>query len=183
MSAVRAAESARSRRVHDFRAAGHGSNGHAAAQRFRHGDQIRFDAEMLGSEPFAGACESRLHFVRNEEDAVLAANILEKLEVIAWGNDETAFAENGFDDQSGNGFRGDGALEGVFEMMRKFSSGGARRIAIRVCKRNAVDIASKRLKACFVRMRLAGQRHGEKRAPMESIFETDYCGAFCIGAG
>ncbi len=31
-------------------------------------------------------------------------------------------------------------------------------------------------------MRFAGERHGEKRAAVESIFETDDGGTFCVGA-
>ena len=58
--------------------------------------------EVFGSEPFAGARKARLDFVGDEEDAVLTANGLEKLEVVAWRNDEAAFAENGFDDHGGD---------------------------------------------------------------------------------
>src|SRR6266404_6383386 len=85
-------------RVHDFRAAGHGGYGHAAAEGFRHGDQIRLDAEMFRSEPFAGAREAGLHFVRDKENAVLTANVLEQLEIIARRNDEAALTKNGLDD-------------------------------------------------------------------------------------
>ena len=46
--------------------------------------------------------KARLDFVGDEEDAVLTANGLEKLEVVAWRNDEAAFAENGFDDHGGD---------------------------------------------------------------------------------
>src|ERR1700686_1206714 len=137
---------------------------------------------MLGSEPFAGAGESGLDFIRNEKDAVLAAKILEKLEVIARRNHEAAFAEHWFDDQGGDRFRGDGALERVFEMMRIVGGRCAGWTAIWICERNAVDVAGKRLETRFVRMRLAGQRHSEKRAAVESVFETDDGGTFCIGA-
>src|SRR5580704_10178410 len=114
---------------------------------------------MFGSEPLAGAREARLNFVGDEEDAVLAANILEKLEVIAGRNNEAAFAENGLGDYGGDGFGCHGALEGVFEMMREFRRCCAGWIAIGIGKRNAVDVARERLEACFVRMSLASERH------------------------
>src|SRR5260370_25921888 len=183
MPAVRAAESAGSGRVHDFRAARHSSDGHASAQRLGHGNQIGFDAEMLGSKPFAGARESGLHFVRNEKDAVLAANILEKLEVIARRNDEAAFSENRLGDYGGDGFGCNGAFERVFEMMCKVGGRCAGWTAIWICKRNAVDVARKRLETSFVRMRLAGERHSEKRASVKGIFEANDSGPFCIRAG
>src|SRR5208282_1560885 len=157
MPAIGSAESSRTWRVHDFSAARYSRDGHAAAHGLRHGDQVGFDAEMFGSEPFAGACKSGLDFVRDEEDAVLAADILQEFEVVAGRNDEAAFAENGLDDQGGDGFRRDGALERVFKMMRKLGGRSAGWIAIGVSERNAVNVAGERLEAGFVRMRFAGQ--------------------------
>src|SRR5690348_5892142 len=137
---------------------------------------------MLGSEPFAGACESRLDFIGDEEDVVLAANGLEKLEIVSGRNNEAALAENGFCNDRGDGFRRNGALEGVFEMMRKVRRGRPGCISVRVRERDAVDVACERLETRFVRMCLAGERHGEQRAAMESILEANHGGTFCIGA-
>ena len=67
-----------------------------------------------------------LDFVRNEEDAVLAADILQKLEIVAGRNDEATFAVDRLDDQGSDGFRRDGAFERVFEMMRKVGGRRAR---------------------------------------------------------
>src|SRR5882724_2844247 len=66
MSAIRSAQPADARRIHDFRASGHRGDGHAAAQRFRHGDHVRFDSKMFGGEPFSRPRETGLHFVGNE---------------------------------------------------------------------------------------------------------------------
>src|SRR6266436_4583103 len=183
VTAVGSAQSAYAWGVHDFCAAGDGSDGHASAQRLRHGDEIRLDTEMFGGEPFAGAGEARLHFIGDEENAVFAANILQQLEIIARRNDEAAFAENGFSDDGGDGFGSDGTLEGVFEIMRESFRGGTFFGAVGIGERNAVDVAGKRLETGFIRMRLAGQRHGEKRAAMEGVFETDDGGTFGVGAG
>src|SRR5207253_925181 len=107
----------------------------------------------------------------------------QELEVVARGNDETAFAENGFSDHGGDGFGRDRALEGVFEMMRESFGGGTFIRAIRICERNAVDVAGKRLVASFVGMRLASERHSEKRAAVESIIETDDGRTLGVGTG
>jgi hypothetical protein len=85
-------------RVHDFRATGHSGDGHAPAKGFRHGDEVWLDAEMFRSEPLAGARETGLHFVGNEENAVLAANVLEQPEIIARRNNKAAFPKNRLDD-------------------------------------------------------------------------------------
>src|SRR5579863_3350188 len=115
MAAESAAERTGPRRVHDFSSARDRGDGHSSAERFRRGDEIRLQAEMLGSEPLAGTRESGLDFVRDEKDAVLAADGLEKLEIITRRNDEAAFAKNGLGDHCRNGFRRDRTLEGVFE--------------------------------------------------------------------
>src|SRR6266478_1297675 len=183
MAAEGSAESAPAGGVHDFGAAGDGGDGHASSQGFRHGDHVRLDAEMFGGEPFAGAGETGLHFVGDEENAVLAADILQELEIIARGNDEAAFAENGFGDYGGDGFRSDGTLEGVFEIMGEGFGGGAFFGAVGIGEGNPIDVAGEGLEAGFIRMRFTGQRHGEKGAAMEGVLETDYGGALGVGTG
>src|SRR5256885_3048574 len=183
MATVCATQGSQARRIHDFGAAGHRSDGHASTQRFRHRDQIRLNSEMFRGEPFAGTSESGLHFISDKENAVFAGDILQQLEVLARGNDEAAFTENRLGDDGGDGFRSHGTSEGVFQMIRESFGGGALFAAVRISKGNAVDIAGEGLKAGFVRMRFAGQRHGEKRAAMEGVFETDYRRALGVGPG
>ena len=157
MSTIRAAERANAGGVHDFGAAGDRGYGHAAAEGFCRGDQIGLDAEMFGGEPFAGAGETGLHFVGDKENAVLAANILQQLEVVARRNDEAAFAEDGFGDDGGDGFGSDGTFERIFKMMRESFGGGSFFAAIRISERNAVNVAGERCEAGLIRMRFAGQ--------------------------
>src|SRR5260370_1061936 len=157
VTAEGSAESADAGGVHDFGAAGDRGDGHAAAEGFGHGDQISLDAEMFGGEPFAGAGEAGLHFVGNEENAALAADILQELEIIVRGNDEAAFAKNGLGNHRGNRFGGDGTLEGIFEMLREGFGGSAFFSAIGISERNAVDVAGERFEAGFIGMRLAGE--------------------------
>ena len=138
---------------------------------------------MFGGEPFAGASEAGLHFVGDEENAVLAADALQQLEIAGRRNDEAAFAENGLGDHGGDGFGSHRTLESVFEVTRESFRGGAFFGPVGISKRNAVDVAGKGLEAGFIRMRLAGQRHGEKRAAMEGVFETNDGGTLGVGAG
>ena len=92
---------------------------------------------------------------------MLAADILEEPKVIARWDDEAAFAENGLGDDGGDRFRSNGTLERVFEVMREGFRCGAFFAAVRIGEGNAVDVAGKRLEAGFLRMGLAGERHGQ----------------------
>src|SRR5260370_8958781 len=127
---------------------------------------------MLRGKPFAGAREAGLHFVSDEENAVLAADILQKLKIVARRNDEAAFGENRFGDHGGDGFRSHDTLEGVFKMMRESFRGGSFFAAKGIGERNAVDVASERREAGFIGMRFAGERHGAMRASVEGGLET-----------
>jgi len=104
---------------------------------------------MFRGKPFAGAGEAGLHFVGDEENAVLAADILQQLEVAGRGNDEAAFAENGLGDHGGDGLGSDGTLKGVFKIVREGFRGGSFFGAVRIRKWNAVDIAGEGLEAAL----------------------------------
>src|SRR2546423_2404127 len=55
--------------------------------------------------------------------------------------------------------------------------------AIRIGVGNAVDIAGEGLETCFVRMRFAGQGHGQQGASVERVFKANDRGALGVGAG
>src|SRR5690242_8720751 len=131
MSAIRAAKRANARGVYDFGAAGDRGDRHAAAEGLRRGDQIGLDTEMFGGKPLAGAGEAGLHFVGDKENALLAANVLQQLEVIARRNNEAAFAKDGFGDHGGDGFGSDNTLERVFQVVRESFAGGSFFAAVR----------------------------------------------------
>src|ERR1700730_6987770 len=95
MAAECSAERSHAGGIHNFRATCDSRNGHAAAKRFGHGDQVWLDAEVFAGEPFPGARKARLYFVSNEENPVLAANFLQKREVLFRRKNESAFAQDG----------------------------------------------------------------------------------------
>src|SRR5258708_23046538 len=66
--------------------------------------------------------------------------------------------------------------------MRESFRGGTFFGAVGIGEMNAVDVAGKRLEAGFIRMRLAGERHGEKRAAMEGVFKTNNGRALGVSA-
>src|SRR6266852_3382553 len=182
MPAERASQRSGSWRIHDFGAPGYRGNGHSAAQRFRHGYQVRLDSEMFAGEPLPGAAKSGLHLIGNKQDAVFAANLLQNLEIISRRHNKAALAQNGFGNDRGHRFRRDLALECVFKMMSKALRVCAAFRTVRIREGNAVNVAGKRLKSSLVRMRLAGERHGQQRAPVKSILETNYRGALRVSS-
>ena len=65
---------------------------------FADGDQVGLDAEMLDCEEPAGARESALHLVADEDDAVLVADLAQApRELLARCRDEAALALHGFE--------------------------------------------------------------------------------------
>src|SRR5712675_2227947 len=137
---------------------------------------------MFAGEPFSSARETGLHFIGNEENSMLAANFLQQGEIVFWRDYEAALAQDRFGDDRGHRLWRDAALECVFEVMREGFRGGAFFTAIRICKRDAIDIAGEGLKAGFVGMRFAGERHGQQGSTVKGIFETNYGGAFGVSA-
>src|ERR1700730_12098748 len=67
-----------------------------AAQGFRQRDDVRLDVPMLEAKHLSGAAKSGLHFVGNEERAILAAKFLRAHKKICLGR-FAAFALHRFD--------------------------------------------------------------------------------------
>ncbi len=74
----RASETANVDGVHDLRAARHGCERKASADRFTRDDQIRLDTFVVVDRPhLSRATDPRLHLVVDVQDAVRAAELLE----------------------------------------------------------------------------------------------------------
>src|SRR5260221_5762476 len=182
MAAEFPAERSDAGRVHNLSATRDRRNGPGSAERFGHGYQVRLDAEMLACKPFPGARKARLHFVSDEENPVFAADFLQKCKVVFRRNDESTFAQDGLGNDRGHRLRRDVAFERVLKMMRKCLRRRAFLAAIGVGEGDAINVAGKWLKARLVRMRLAGERHGQQRSAMERILEANHCGTLGVSA-
>ena len=105
------------------------------------------------------------------------ANLLENIEELPRGSDEAAFTENRFHNHRGNSLGRHDSFECIFQMVRaKYAASRILeriRAAVAIGVGDAVDIGRERLKTCFVRMRLACERHREHRPSMERILEAD----------
>ncbi len=104
---IRAAQAAGAGGVHDFGAAGDGCNREAAAQALGHGHQVGRDAIVFHGEQFAGTGKAGLHFVGDQQNAVLVADFAQGLHQTDRDRQEAAFALDRLDDDGGDAVRVD----------------------------------------------------------------------------
>ena len=93
-----AAQAARLGRVHDLGLSDDRGERKPSAQRLRDRHQVGLDAVVLAREEPAGAPETRLNLVGDENDSVLGGNASQLVQKVGRGRDEAAFAEHRFDD-------------------------------------------------------------------------------------
>ena len=183
----RPAQPTHPRSVHDLRAPRDSADRQPAAQRLRAHQQVRLDAQLFAGEERARAPEARLHFVGDEHDSMLSADLLQHPEELPGRRDEAPFAEHRLDDDRGHRFRRHHALEGVLQVLRagRRAPGILQAIgaAVAIGVGNPVDVAGERLEPRLVRMRLAGQRHGQQRPPVKGVLEADHRGPLGVRAG
>ena len=86
------------------------ADGAAVGQALGAGDDVRRHAVLLDAEPLAaGAPPAGLHFVADEDAAVIAHDLLDDLEVLLGRRDEAAHALNRLGDEAGDAPAGGGA--------------------------------------------------------------------------
>ena len=84
--------------------------GHAVAEALGAGHDVGRDAPLLDAEPLAaGAAPAGLHFVADEDAAVIAHDLLDDLEVFLGRRDEAADALDRLGDEAGDAAAGGGA--------------------------------------------------------------------------
>src|SRR5258708_31750336 len=125
---------------------------------------------MLRSKPFSGAADSGLDFIGDENNAVLAADVVENAEVVPRRHDKTTFAKHGLRNHRRDRLGSDNPFEGIFQLMRETLGGCAFPSAIGVGKRNPVYFARKRRKTVFLRMGLAPQPNPQQPASLKGHF-------------
>src|SRR5271165_134979 len=173
-------------RIHNFGAASHRGKRQPATERLRGYEKIRFDAVALAGKQRARAPKTRLHFVGDEEDAMLVAKLNQYFEIVWRRGDKSAFPQHRLSDHGRDFFVGHHALERVFQVPRTIKITRWIRLRVRaavaVSERDAVDLAWKRRESCLVRMRLAGQGQRHHRPSVKSVFEGDEAGPLRINA-
>ncbi len=125
---------------------------------------------MLDREHLAGACNTTLHFVGDEHDAVLVAHPAQRAQEIERRHVESALALHGLDHDGRDRFGIDVAVEQPLQIRERLFGGHA---AIGQRKFGVIDLGRERPKAALVGHHLAGERHGHQGAPVEAAGEGD----------
>src|SRR5438552_17064376 len=96
---------------HDFGTSHRYAERHAGGNAFGDRHDIRMEVEVFEREHLAGAAHTGLDFIRNQENAVLARDLLELRKKIRRRDDVAALTLNGFDEDRRDFARIDGRLE------------------------------------------------------------------------
>ena len=136
------------------------------------------DASVIHGPPFAGAAHAGLHFVRDEQDAVLAAKALERLQEFGWRGKIAALALNRLDEDCSDFLRIDEALEELLFDARERIGGGvlgaaAGDAAIGVRIRSLKDAGEQRAESLALHGLAGGERERAHRAAVEAAVEGD----------
>ena len=123
---------------------------------------------MFHGKQFAGAGKAGLHFVGNEDDAVLVADFAQRFHEGLGHIIKAALALYRLDDDGRHAARIDIGLEQFVEHRQRFFLGNAMHFDR---ERHVEHIVHHRAKADFVGHDLAGQRHAHEGAAMERAGE------------
>ena len=179
VAGIGAAEAARIGGVHDLRLADHARQREAAGEALRHGDEVRLHVVMFHREHLAGAAVAGLHFVGDQHDAVLVADLAQRAHQLRRRLVEAAFALHRLDDDGGDAGRIDVGLEQEAEILQRFLDGD---VELRGRERHVPDFRHGAAEALLVGEHLAGHGHGHVGAAMEAAGEGDHAGAAGRGA-
>ena len=95
---------------------------HAAGDALGQADDVRLDAPVLDGEHLAGAAHAGLHFVGDQQDAVLVAQLAQLAMELRRRHEVAAFALDRLDEDRRHFVRRDRAVEEVFELVAAISS-------------------------------------------------------------
>ena len=91
--------------IHHFGLADDNAQRHAGSNALRHANDVRLNTGVLDRPPFPRTANARLHFIRNQQDAVLIADPSQFLHEDGWRNHVSAFALDGLDENRRHFFR------------------------------------------------------------------------------
>jgi hypothetical protein len=135
---------------------------------------------MLDGEHLAGARNAALHFVRDEHDAVLVADLAQRAQEFGRRHVESALALHRLDHDRRDGLRIHVAVKQAVQVGKCLLGGHA---PVRQRKRGVEDLGGEWPETLLVRHDLAGERHGHERAPMEAAGKGDDRRALGVVAG
>src|SRR6202167_2969782 len=117
VAAIGTAQTADARSVHDFRASGDGSERQSVRNRFRADKDVRSNSISLTRKHGAGAAETCLHFIGDEQNLVAATDVLDDCEKLRGRCNEPTFAEDGLYTRGRHGWLSHDAFDSAFQMV------------------------------------------------------------------
>src|SRR5215203_2950212 len=142
----------------------------------RRGNDVRLDPRVLNGEHLARPAETRLDLVYDHHDAVLVAQLPQSPHVEVRERYEAALPTHRFDDDRRDAARVHRAHERLLDGREAVAHAAAgtipaRRAAVRVGRRDPVDLGYERPEALLVGIRLSGEGHREHSTPVEGVLE------------
>ena len=136
----------------------------AAAKRLGQRHDVGFDAGVLIGEQIAGAADAGLHFVENQQQAVIVAKLAQRAQEIVRHDAHATLAHHRLDDDC-SGFRCNGFLDGV-----------------EIVEDDLIETGHRRAEAFEIFLVAGGRQRGERPA-VERAFKGDDAVALGLARG
>ena len=166
-----------------------GADGHTSGDGLGGGQNVGLDAgfgPVLGGEHPAGTAEAALHFVGDEEDAVVVADLPQGLHPFNGSGDEAALALEGLHHDGGHGVGGGAFLEDVIDavdvVLDGLCFGHLSGVAVEIGELCTIHALSQGAHVGGIGL-LGGHGHGQQGAAMEGAGEGDDVGTLGVAAG
>src|SRR5215217_6321709 len=176
VAAVGGAKAPNVDRVHDLRLSCNAGYRESTAHALGRGNDVRLDPRVLDGEHLARPAETRLDLVHDHHDAVLVAQLPQSPHVEVRERYEAALPTHRLDDDRRDAARVHRAHERLLDGREAVAHAAAGtipacRAAVRVGRRDPVDLGYKRPEALLVGVRLPCKGHREHSTPVEGVLE------------
>jgi len=168
---IRATQSAGRGGIHHISAADYARQRHAAREALGHRHQIGHDVVVMHREQLARARKARLHFIGDQQNAVLVAQLAQRAHELGGRRIEAAFALHRLEDDRRDALWIDVGLEQMLDRLQRV---GCRHAVQRIRERRVENVGRERTEVQLVRRDLARQRHAHHRAAMKGARERDH---------
>src|SRR5579864_7863022 len=166
--------------VHNFRLAQRDAQRHAGCDPLRHANHVRMHSAVLDRPPLSAASCPALHFISDQQDPVLVANLPQLLQEDRRRWYVTAFALHWLDENCRNFLGRNRSLENFI-----FNKSRARQrvllaLAVDVGKKNVRHSRHQRREAAALLRLGRGQRQRSHGSPMEGAKKRDHLLPACV---
>ena len=180
VTGIGSAQSAWGWRIHHLGATDNARQRETAGEAFRHRHQIRFHLIVLHSEQLAGAGETGLHFIGDQQNAVGIAQVAQRLHKIGRRDVKAAFPLDRLENDGRYLVRRNIRFENALQAFQRIRGGHAMR---RIGVDTVIHRARERPEADFIGRDLTGEGHGHKGTAVEAAAEGNQPRTTGVSAG